>query len=219
MAKAVIFDFDGTLVDTTPVYLSVYMEVLRRDLNLEPEEHMVRKKFGKRSTEILTEMLREMDVDPRTIDVDYIVTTIREEFVSRLKDILMLPGAEELIKTLKKGGKCRIGLATASRPYSINNILGRFGLDGCFDAVVTADDAVRSKPAPDMFLLAAKRLGVKPGDCIAIEDAVYGVRAAKAAGMKVIAVATGASTREELEAEKPDAVLSSLGEFPVFLLE
>jgi len=85
-------------------------------------------------------------------------------------------------------------------------------IGGYFDVVVTADEVVKPKPDPEVFLVSATRLGVNPEDCIVVEDSVFGVRAAKAAEMKCIAVSSGAYSREELWEENPDLLINSLAE-------
>jgi HAD superfamily hydrolase (TIGR01509 family) len=209
--KAVIFDLDGTLVDTTPVYLAIYLEVLKRELGLEPGERRVREKFGKKSTDIMVELLREMDIDPRSVDIEGVINRIRDEFKERIEEVLVLPGVKELLEKLKE--RYKLGVATSSRPYAALNVLKRFGLEGYFDCVVTGNDVMHSKPHPEIFLKTARKLGVKPKDCLVVEDAVYGIKAARAAGMRVVAVATGACSKEELEKAEPDLLLDSLENF------
>jgi beta-phosphoglucomutase-like phosphatase (HAD superfamily) len=90
-------------------------------------------------------------------------------------------------------------------------VLNEAGLVKYFDAVSTIDDAPKGKPAPDIFLYAAKKMGAPPRECVVFEDAPFGLRAAKAAGMKTVAVAgTSCHRREELLAEKPDLIVESL---------
>ncbi len=212
MIKAVIFDLDGTLVDTTSHYLATYLTILKRDLGLEPDEKMVRDKFGMRATDIMVSLLEDMGVDKSEVDIEKVINTIRDEFVKRIKDVAVLPGAEELLVKLKKGGY-RLGLATSSRPYAACNILEQFGLDKYFDTVVTGNDVEHAKPHPEMFLLTAKKLGFRPEECLVVEDAVYGVDAGRAAGMKVVGVCTGACEGSELERAKPDYLLDTLEDF------
>ncbi len=211
MIRAIIFDLDGTLVDTTSHYLATYLAILRKDLGLQPDEDMVRRKFGMRATEIMISVLEEMGIDRSKIDIDALVNRIRDEFIRRVKDVTILPGVLKLLESLK--GRYRLGLATSSRPYAACNILKQFGLEQYFDTVVTGNDVKMAKPNPEMFLLVAKKLGVRPEECLVVEDAVYGVEAAHAAGMKVVAVATGACNKEELKAAKPDYLLNTLEEF------
>jgi len=216
MMKAVIFDLDGTLVDTTSHYLATYLTILKRDLGLEPDEEMVKKKFGMRATEIMDSLLDDMGVDKGQVDIGAVIDTIRDEFIKRVKDVAILPGVLKLLESLK--GKYKIGLATSSRPYAAFNILEQFGLEKYFDAVVTGNDVKHAKPDPEMFLLTAEKLGVKPGECLVVEDAIYGLDAAHAAGMRVVAVATGACTQEELEVAKPDYLFDTLEEFKLDIL-
>lgn len=215
MIKAVIFDLDGTLVDTPPVYVAAYMDVLGK-LDLRPDERMIREKFGKRATDIMAELLTELGVEPGKVEVTPLIDAIRDVFIRRIKDILVLPGAVGLLGKL--GRDYKLGLATCSRPYAAYRILDRFKLKGYFQAIVTGDDVARSKPDPEIFLKAAKMLGIEPKECVVVEDAVYGIEAARAAGMRAIAVATGSSSREELEKANPYALLDSLEAFDFRIL-
>lgn len=217
MIKAVIFDLDGTLADTLPAYFAAYHKVLREELNIDPDNEIIREKFGKRATEIMVGILTEMHIDPKKVDIERLIGRIRDEFVLRIESVRLLPGALNLLKELK--GKYPVALGTSSRNYATNIILDMFGIRQYFDAVVTGEDVTHSKPHPEMFLLAAKRLGMKPSECVVLEDAVYGVEAAKAGGISVVAVTTGASTREELEKAKPTAIISTLKEFDIDILK
>lgn len=216
MIKAVIFDMDGTLVDTTPLYLATYMSALKSELGLEPEEDYVREKFGKRATDIMKEILDESELDQEKIDVTNLINVIRDDFLNKLDKVPVLPGVYETLDKLK--GEYKLGLATSSRPYAAMNILELFKLKDYFQVVITGNDVKNCKPDPEIFLLTAKRLKVKPNECVVVEDAVYGIKAARAAGMKAVAVCTGACTKEELEKTEPDVLLDSLNQFDSSIL-
>jgi beta-phosphoglucomutase-like phosphatase (HAD superfamily) len=85
-------------------------------------------------------------------------------------------------------------------------------LSGFFDVVLSADEVINPKPNPEIFLKCAAKLGLKPEHCVVIEDSVFGVRAAKSAQMSCISVLSGASSRSELEHEKPDIIVASIEE-------
>jgi beta-phosphoglucomutase len=85
-----------------------------------------------------------------------------------------------------------LGLATSSARGEVAFMLGQLGFTGLFDPIITCDDVKRSKPAPDCYLLAAERFGVKPNDCVVVEDSAHGIRAALEAGTRVLAVSTAA---------------------------
>jgi beta-phosphoglucomutase-like phosphatase (HAD superfamily) len=95
------------------------------------------------------------------------------------------------------------------------------GIADCFDTVLTVEAVAHSKPDPEIFLKTAKQLKTKPQSCVVFEDSIFGVKAAKAAGMNCVAVATGVYTMDELKVEKPDLIVKSLLEPKIasFMLE
>lgn len=91
-----------------------------------------------------------------------------------------------------------VGLASSSPMYYIRAVLAKLGIEGCFQAVASGEEVPRSKPSPDVFLLAAERLGVQPCDCLVIEDSAHGVRAAGAAGMRSVGYVNPTSGQQDL---------------------
>ncbi|MDE2291437.1 MAG: HAD-IA family hydrolase, partial [Elusimicrobia bacterium] len=116
------------------------------------------------------------------------------------KRVTLAPGLRALLDDLAAKG-VPVGLASSSpRPW-VDAVLDRFGLRADFKAVATGDETPgRTKPAPDLYLLAAGRLGVEPGACVAVEDSRFGVQAAKAAGMRVLAYRSGDNDAQDLAA-------------------
>jgi len=208
MIKAIVFDMDGTLINSIPLYLAIYERALCKELGLSDCKDTILKQFGKNSRDIMLGVLEEMNIDPVKVDIDAILAGIRKEFMEGIGEILLIPGAREALERLKP--KYKIALATSSRIRYVGRILTNLGLEQYFDAVVTADEVMRAKPAPDIYLLAAKKLGVRPSECVAIEDAAPGVESAKGAGMKVIGVTTGSSSRADLASARADKVIGSL---------
>ena len=108
-----------------------------------------------------------------------------------------LPGVHEFMETCRKRGK-KTAVASSADRVKVEGNLAEIGLDhDCFDVILTAEDVVHKKPAPDIFLLAAERLGLDARDCLVIEDAVSGVAAAKAAGARCLAL-TSSFTKDQL---------------------
>lgn len=122
------------------------------------------------------------------------------------RDVEGRPGAVELVARLR--GRTRLGLASNSPRLLVDTALTTAGLLGVFDAIVTSDDVQRAKPAPDLYLLACERLGVAPGEALALEDSASGIAAAKAAGLTCIAVPQFAET----DVSAADRVIDSLEE-------
>ena len=103
------------------------------------------------------------------------------------RNIIPLPGAVELIKSLNEHG-IKSAIGSSAVPENIDVILEGLGIKDCFQAIAYGTEVAEGKPSPEIFLLAAEKLGVKPANCVVIEDAIAGVAAAKRAGMKCVAV-------------------------------
>jgi HAD superfamily hydrolase (TIGR01509 family) len=121
------------------------------------------------------------------------------------------PGAIELVDRLRAMAGLRLGLASNSPRYLVDDALATAGLADAFDAIVTADAVENAKPAPDIYRLVCARLDVNPSDALALEDSASGVAAAKAAGLTCIAVPLFAET----DVSAADAVVDSLEELLV----
>jgi HAD superfamily hydrolase (TIGR01509 family) len=187
MKKAVIFDMDGVIVDSEPLH-ALHLQKFLIQLGVREPQRFKTNIKGVNATQTWTMLRDEFGLD---YEIEELVMQSRESYVSYLETLPHLPcipGAVELITFLHDAGY-RLALASSAAPKRIELFLRKLRLRNCFQAVVCGDDVARSKPAPDIFLLAAKKLRAKPSNCVVIEDANNGVRAAKAAGMKCIAYA------------------------------
>jgi beta-phosphoglucomutase-like phosphatase (HAD superfamily) len=124
----------------------------------------------------------------------------------------LMPGVEQLLKDARDLG---LGRAVASSSSSgwVEGWLERHGIHHLFDAIATRDQVTRVKPDPELFLLAARKLGAAPGSCVVFEDSANGMRAALAAGMRCVAVPNALTSR--LERPEVDLVVGSLAERPL----
>jgi len=209
MIKAVIFDWDGTLADTKRAVVQSFQKVLR-EAGCMVSDEFIERRMGIGTKKTIIEAFREYHM---RLDVSTLEKLAKEKIrmQAELADIVSLfEGAIELLEVLQ--GRIKIALATMSSRKVIDKLLPEKRIEGYFDVVVTADEIVKPKPDPEVFLVSAARLGVKPEDCVVVEDSVFGVRAAKEADMKCIAVSSGAYSREELEEENPDLMINSLVE-------
>jgi HAD superfamily hydrolase (TIGR01509 family) len=185
--KAVIFDLDGVLVDSEPVW-----EIVRRRLVSEAGGRWLPDTQGRlmgMSTAEWAEYLSgELGLGAAAgltpVEVASTVIARMEEAYAR--ELPLLPGAVEAVRRI--GQRFRIGLASSSPAPIIRTVLERSGLAGAFSATASSDEAPRGKPHPDVYLLAAQRLGVRAQDCVAIEDSTNGLRSAAAAGCRIIAI-------------------------------
>jgi len=207
--KAVIFDWDGTLADTKKAVVQSFQKTLG-EAGCRVSDEFIERRIGIGTKKTIIEAFREchMRRDVSTLEK---LANEKIRIQAELTDIVTLfDGVNELLEALQ--GRIKIGLATMSSRKVVDKLLPEKKIESCFDVVVTADEIVKPKPDPEIFLVSAARLGVKPEDCVVVEDSVFGVRAAKAAEMRCIAVSSGVYSREELAEENPDLMIDSLVE-------
>lgn len=181
-----IFDWDGVLVDSSAHHERSW-ELLAAETGYRlPPDHF-RRGFGMKNEQIIPELLG-WTRDPAEIRR----LSLRKEALFRESvrsgGIAPLPGVREWLDRLDRAGIPRI-IASSTHRENIETILRLTAMDG-FRGIVSAEDVERGKPAPDVFLLAAARLGLPPARCVVFEDAPVGLVAARAAGMRVVAVTT-----------------------------
>jgi len=184
---AVIFDWDGVVIDSSEKHEKSW-ELLAAETGRElPRDHF-RRGFGRKNQIIIPEILN-WSHDPDEIQR---LADRKEELyrdLVRESGVTILPGAREILSTLREQNiPAAIGSSTPRA--NLEAIFASTGLDAYFRAVVSAEDVVHGKPAPDVFLKAAVRLDQPPSACVVFEDALFGIEAAQRAGMKVVAVAT-----------------------------
>jgi beta-phosphoglucomutase len=203
--RAIIWDLDGTLIDSSAYHWEAWQEVMTAEnLSLTYEEYVA--DFGKRNDEILRGRL-----GPDLTDGDIArITGAKEERYRELvrsRGLKLLPGAGYWLQQLKADQWLQ-ALATSSPRDNIGAVFAALGIEKYFDVVVSSEEVKHGKPHPDVFLAAAEKLNVAPGRCIVIEDAPAGIEAAHRAGMKAIGVQT---THPELVA---DWAVESLDRLP-----
>jgi beta-phosphoglucomutase family hydrolase len=197
---AVIFDMDGVLVNSEPFYVEVEQTNFRQlGLEISEEEHQT---YQGTATDRMWQLIKERHgVEYSVKDLVKMTNNLVTPYFNSMEKMEAMPGVETLIKKLKEK---EIPLALASSSYAgvIEIILQKTGLKKYFDVVVDSQLAGASKPDPEIFLLAAQKLGVQPGKCIVIEDSTNGIKAAKAAGMFCIAFAgPGSELQDQSQAD------------------
>jgi HAD superfamily hydrolase (TIGR01509 family) len=204
--RAVILDFDGLIVDTeTPIFESWRAVYARRgqELRIEEWQHALGTHGGFDPFAHLDALLGER----------LAYDTLQEEVQALNRAACdaqpLLPGVEALMHAARQ---LELGTAVASSSTRgwVEGWLSRHGIRELFDVLCGREDVAMVKPAPDLFLLAAERLGVAPGGCVVFEDSPNGMRAARAAGMLCVAVPN--TLTRELALPDPDLVVSSLAE-------
>jgi len=182
--KAVIWDMDGVIADTAPYHIKAWQEVLqKRGVNLTEDDF--RHSFGQRNDTIIRNALgKEVSQE----EIDTIAKEKEASFRQRIRQNLKpFPGAIKLIKSLAEGG-FKLALASSAPIENIQLLITGLGINDYFQTIISGRDVAEGKPSPQVFLLAAQRLGIEPKNCLVIEDAVAGVSAAKKAGMRCLAI-------------------------------
>jgi HAD superfamily hydrolase (TIGR01509 family) len=204
---AVIFDLDGLLVDSEAVWDDVRMRFVE-ETGGTWRDSAQRDMMGMSSVEWSHYVRDELgvDMDPEEISrevADRVADTYRE-------NLPLLPGAVDAVRSL--AAEWPLGLASSSNRHVIDLVLELAGIAGDFQATVSSEEVGAGKPAPDVYLEAASRLGKEPANCVAIEDSTNGLRSAHAAGMGVIAVPNQDFPPEPEALELADETLESLTE-------
>ncbi len=209
--RGAIFDWDGVIINSAEHHERSW-ERLAKEIGQPLFEGHFKAGFGMKNEVIIPEMLK-WATDPEEVRR----LSLRKEAIYREvvveRGIVALPGVENWLRTLRDAGiPCVI--ASSTHRENIDVSLGVLGLESYFSAMVTAEDVKRGKPDPEVFLTAAKRIGVEPGGGVVFEDAFVGVQAARAAKIRVAAVTT-TNPRAALVEAKADWVVDRLDELSV----
>ncbi len=185
MIEAAIFDMDGLLIDSEPLWTIAEIEVFG-SVGIQLDAERCRETVGLGLDLVVDRRFAEQPW--RSPSKAEVAARIHARVVELIRERgRALPGAVETLALARRLG-ARVGLATASDGELIEAFLERLDLCGAFDHLQSAQELTRSKPHPDVYLAAAAGLGVAPERCLAFEDSLVGVRAARAAGMRVVAV-------------------------------
>lgn len=193
MIKAVIFDFDGVIVNSEPIHEEAWRAFLLKQKILFTEE--MRSEFKGRTAKdnlrrILSPTVSDDNIAKMAQEKQILYRTYAESKLTLVK------GVEEFLMKLHQDKRYKIAVATSSVQGNLALAFNKFPIKKYFDTIVTIHDVKKSKPDPEIFLTAARKLGVSPPECVVFEDAHSGVIAAKRAGMKVVFVETSFKANE-----------------------
>lgn len=206
--KAVLFDLDGTLVDSLPLLKEVYFRVFA-EMGLPWGNGDVMRWIGRTIVDIARHFAGER----------------AEEFINRYhhyyyqehdRRVRLFPGTAEMLQDLKEKG-WRLGIVTSKGKTSAWHTIKHVGLERYMEVVITAHDVERHKPLPDPIIKALEALAVRPAEAVYVGDSPYDLQAGKAAGVRTLGVTWGLSTREELAKWNPDGLLVTWEELKLFL--
>lgn len=209
MIKAVLFDLDGVLVSTDEYHYRSWLK-LSKEEGFDFFDHEFNHQFrGVARMECVEILTRASGRAYTAVQKKEIADRKNRYFAESLSSVTpdeLLPGALSALKELKRRG---IKIAVASNSRNAKPIIKQVGIEQYLDAIVDGHEIENSKPDPEVFLLAAKSVGVEPGNCIVVEDAIAGLEAARRAGMKAL----GIGSRERLP--NADIVVSDLSKISI----
>ena len=211
MIKAVLFDFDGTLIDTNELIFESYRIAFRDVLNREIDMNEILTLYGK---PLFSSLMQYGEAGKRLYEV-------YREFNEKNHDFLAKPfdGVRDGVKLLKNNG-FTIGIVTSKRLHMVNRGIEKIlNLGGMFDVIVTPDDTEKTKPDPEPISFACNVLNVSPDEVIYVGDSVFDMQAGLAAGTKLCAVKYSVDKPENLLKYDPEYYVDSIAEFAKKLIE
>jgi pyrophosphatase PpaX len=201
----VLFDLDGTVIDSGAIILASMRHAVREVLGAEPPDELLMSTVGGPGLEAQMHALAPDRVEE-------LVNVYRAHNEPLHDELVCCDGIDEVLVRLKEEGH-RLGIVTAKRRATADLAFARVPVGHLFETVVGGDETERHKPDPAPLLLAAERLEVEPGQCAYVGDSPFDIRAAKAAGMHAVAVTWGGiHDREKLVQEDPDAIVDTAEE-------
>jgi HAD superfamily hydrolase (TIGR01509 family) len=203
--KAIVFDLDGTLIDSLPAHLHAYQELAMKEFGVQLSEEEILEHFGKKTIDIIEALFPHSGKN-----VGLLAEKKQRLYRKSFALVKLIPGTKRLLnKAKEKDIRCALG--TSSSKKNVELTIKEFGLE--FDVIIAGEDIKFGKPNPETFLLAAQRLNILSEDCFVIGDTIFDIMAAKRAGMVAIGVLTGNTTRTQMKEAKADFIFENLLEF------
>lgn len=213
--KAILFDFDYTLGDTTNGIVLSAQYALEQMGEEERTYEEIKKTIGLSLSETYKKLTGNMDEERAGRFFDLFKEKADEVMVD---SATLYPGVKEMLVSLREQG-CRIGIVTTKFAYRVQNIMKKFDAEDLFDVIIGVGDVTKVKPDPEGLLLAVERLGVKKEDVLYVGDSFVDAKAAEAAGMKFAGVLTGTTTREAFEQYPQESISETVVDFYRILLK
>jgi HAD superfamily hydrolase (TIGR01509 family) len=206
MLKAVMFDMDGVIVDSEPIYYEVEMQIYH-ELGMDVPDELRYSYVGTKTEDMWSELKEKYLLKQPVEELVKLEAERYRNYITSSDVLKPVPGAIELLQELFEHN-ISIALASSSFLKDIEMILGLLDIRKYFSVVVGGDEVKKGKPEPDIFEYAVKKLGVSPENCIVIEDSSNGTKAAKAAGIKCIGYKNKNSGSQDLSSA--DLIIESM---------
>jgi len=202
--SAVIFDMDGVLVDTEPIYIDIGRHLFRK-LGIEVSQERIMSYVGVPARRMWAEIRRDYLL-PQSLDE--LIQAERSEQWRRLSAMTLIPPMDGVVPFLERlmTAGIRRAIASSTPLDLVQLIISRAMIGRYFEAVISGDQVKEGKPAPDIFLYAASELGCAPDDCVVVEDSPHGIRGARSAGMKTVGFANQLS--KGLDLSEADIIIT-----------
>jgi beta-phosphoglucomutase family hydrolase len=213
MLKAVIFDLDGVIIDSEPFHL-VVNEKIFANLGIALSENDYQSFIGTTHKDMWTTIKRKFNLPQPVPELVNMQVSGNINYIKNEK-IEAIQGVADLLFEIKKAN-IKIGIASSSPTEVIELVINKLGINDYFSAIVGGEKIEKGKPAPDIFLEAAKLLNIKPENCVVIEDSENGVKAAKAAGMKCVGFRNPNTGNQDLK--KTDLVVDKYNALKISIL-
>jgi HAD superfamily hydrolase (TIGR01509 family) len=211
MIKGIVFDFDGTIVDSMRMVFDLLNQSLKNRELPTIEVELLGRMAGLPLINIISTKAQISESTAKKVEKD-----VFEAYTSFCRSSCqLLPHVENTLKTLKSK-KIKLGLLTTTPKKPLKAVAEKFSLNNYFDIMLAKEDA-KNKPNPEGLKMIIKKFGISKDECLYVGDSPIDILTGKAAGIKTIAVTTGIATLEQLKEAKPDGIIPDLGELLVYV--
>lgn len=210
--KAVIFDMDGVIINSEPLHHKVEREIVE-ELGGKLSDEEVASFVGTTDYNMWSKIKKKFNFK---LSVEELIEMKKERFMKEIDEIQLVPNFMDFMLSLYKKGYL-MAIASSNNRKIVDTIVNKFQLYKYMKFIISGEEVKRSKPDPEIFLTAAKKMNVTPSDCIVIEDATNGVKAAKAAGMKCIGLKNTDTGKQDLS--EADLIIENFNELSLDTLK